>query len=74
MDVFKRLYLYPEIDSFSNRLNHKVSKYISYKSNPNASLGDALSVKWSELIAIFTLHLAWRMCTTEGQNRWGLSH
>ena len=36
----------PDIDCFANRINTQLSKYISYRPDPNAYHVDAFSVSW----------------------------
>ena len=48
--IFKKvtnfLSFIPDIDCFANRINTQLSKYISYRPDPNAYHVDAFSVSW----------------------------
>ena len=35
-----------DIDLFASRINHQLSRYISYLPDPNAEFVDAFSLKW----------------------------
>ena len=46
----------PDIDLFTSRLNHKLKKYISFRSDPNAMAVNAFSISW-------TKHYVYIFCT-----------
>ena len=38
----------PDIDLFTPRLNHKLKKYMSFRSDPNAMAVNAFSISWTK--------------------------
>ena len=49
LQVTDHLSFDPKIDLFASRLNYQISKYVSYKPNPEAFAIDAFSLDWSLL-------------------------
>ena len=46
MDIFQEIV--GRFDLLASRLNHKLDKYISFRSDPNAMAVDAFSIAWTK--------------------------
>ena len=48
-NALQKLKFTPEIELFASRINHQISRYVSYRPDPRTSAIDAFSLTWSSL-------------------------